>query len=69
MARNSAYSNIRTFAELESSLRMVHDQIEVNPLSQGVSQLKSVPAHAASNIDWADVAVFLIRALQRSLKK
>ena len=69
MARNSYYSNIRTYAELESSLRMVHRQIEGNTLSQGVSQLRSVPTQVAKDIDWADVAAFLIRVLQHYLKK
>ena len=69
MTKNSAYSNIRTFEELESSLQMIHNQIEVNPLSQGVSQLKAVPKQAATEVDWATVVVFLIRLLQKRLQK
>ena len=69
MAKNSPYSNIRSYAELESSLRMIHRQLEATPLSQGVSQLKAVPSQMVSNIDWCDVAVFAIRLLQNYLKK
>ena len=69
MTKNSAYSNIRTYEELESSLQMVHQQIEGNPLSRGVSQLKAVPKQAVTEVDWANVVVFLIRLLQKRLKK
>ena len=69
MTKNSAYSNIRTYAELESSLQMARNRVEMSPLSQGVSQLKAVPKQAATEVDWATVAVFLIRLLQKRLKK
>jgi hypothetical protein len=48
---------------------VVQRQIEHNSLSQGVSQFKSNPSRIVKDIDWADVAVFVIRLLQNRLKK
>ena len=64
MARNSAFSNIKTYEELETSLHMVQHQIKTNQVSKKVSQLS---AASTPSFTWADAALIVIRALKKRL--
>ena len=64
MARNSAFSNIKTYEELETSLHMVQHQIKTNQVSKKVSQLS---AASTPSFTWADAALIIIRALKKRL--
>ena len=64
MARNSAFSQIKTYEELETSLHMVQHQIKTNQVSKKVSQLS---AASPPSFTWADAALIIIRALKKRL--
>lgn len=64
MARNSAFSQIKTYEELETSLHMVQHQIKTNQVSKKVSQLS---AASTPSFTWADAALIIIRALKKRL--
>ena len=64
MARNSAFSQIKTYEELETSLHMVQHQIKTNQVSKKVSQLS---AASTPSFTWADAALIVIRALKKRL--
>ena len=64
MARNSAFSKIKTYEELETSLHMVQHQIKTNQVSKKVSQLS---AASTPSFTWADAALIIIRALKKRL--
>ena len=63
MAKND-FSDIRNYAELEESIRMVRREIEGSKLSQQVSHFK-----AQGGPTWNDVALIVIRALKKRLDK
>ena len=63
MAKND-FSDIRNYAELEASIRMVRREIEGSKLSQQVSNFK-----ANGGPTWMDVAQLITRALRKSLTK
>lgn len=65
MARNSAFSNIKTYEELETSLHMVQRQIKTNQVSKKVTQLSSV---STPSFSWADAVLIVIRALKKRLQ-
>jgi len=58
------FAGIRTYAELEASLRMVRRQEEMNSLSRGVSRFMSGSGY---HLRGTDLALLLIRALRRRL--
>ena len=64
MTRNSGFSDIRTSAELETSIRMVQRQIRSNKVSQQVTGLMS---GRGMSIRWTDVVLVLLRVLKRRL--
>lgn len=64
MTRNSGFSDIRTYAELETSIRMVQRQIRSNKVSQQVTGLMS---GRGMSIRWTDVVLVLLRVLKRRL--
>ena len=64
MGRNSAFSNIKTYEELETSLRMVQHQIKTNQVSKKVTKLS---AASTPSFTWADAALIIIRALKKRL--
>ena len=64
MSKNSAFSKIETYKELEATIRMVRNRIALNPVEQPVSQLMA--GHAPS-ISWHDVALLAIRAVRKLL--
>ena len=64
MARNSAFSQIKTYEELETSLHMVQHQIKTNQVSKKVSRLS---AASTPSFTWADAALIVIRALKKRL--
>jgi len=63
MAKND-FSDIRNYAELESSIRMVRHQLKASNLSQQVSNIK-----AQDGPGWTIVALLAIRSLRRWLVK
>lgn len=64
MTRNSGFSDIRTYAELETSIRMVQRQIRSNKVSRQVTGLMS---GRGMSIRWTDVVLVLLRVLKRRL--
>ena len=58
------FSDIRTYAELEASIRMIRREEAANNLSQQVSHFK-----AQGGPNWTDLALAVIRALRRRLQK
>ena len=58
----AGFAGIRTFAELEASLRVVRRSLRTNQLASPVSQFV-----AGGGFRWTDVALLLIRALRRRL--
>ena len=64
MTRNSGFSDIRTYAELETSIRMVQRQIRSNKVSRQVTGLMS---GRGISIRWTDVVLVLLRVLKRRL--
>jgi len=67
MTKNSSFANIRTYKELETSIRVLQRQKEVNRKLKG--ELQTKPASGINaGLGWA-VALMLIRALQKLLKK
>ena len=64
MTRNSGFSDIRTYAELETSIRMVQRQIRSNKVSQQVTGLMS---GRGMSIRCTDVVLVLLRVLKRRL--
>ena len=60
MTRNSGFSDIRTYAELETSIRMVQRQIRSNKVSRQVTGLMS---GRGISIRWTDVVLVLLRVL------
>jgi len=63
MVRND-FSDIRNFAELETSIRMIRRQIATNNVSQKVSSFK-----ANGGPTWADVVLLITGALRKRLLK
>ena len=61
---NPGFAGIRTYAELEASLRMVQRQEQLNGFSRNVSNFV---AGNGFSLRWTDVALVLIRALRRRL--
>ncbi len=57
------FSDIRNYAELESSIRMVRRELTANQLSQQVSHFKAGGAPR-----WTDLALLIIRSLRKRLK-
>ncbi len=66
MAKNKAFSQIRTYEELEAALQQVHYETEINPFVEGVSHLKA--GTPTGNV-WADLLVVAIRAVRSLLAK
>lgn len=62
----SRFSNIRTYDELEASLRMVQREKAGNQLSRQVSFFSN---GISSGIKWTDLALVVIRLLKRRLLK
>lgn len=60
------FAGIRTYAELEASLRMVRRQEQMNGLSKDVSRFV---AGNGFSLRWTDLALVLIRTLRRRLLK
>lgn len=63
MAKND-FSGIRSYSELEASIRMVRREIVSSNVSQQVSNFK-----ANGGPTWADVAQLVTRALRKRLEK
>jgi len=64
MTRNRGFSDIRTYEELEASLRMVRHQIQSAKISR---QVNSLMAGQGFNIKWTDVALVVLRLIKRGL--
>lgn len=64
MTRNSGFSDIRTYAELETSLRLVQHQIQANKVSRQISGLM---AGRGMGLRWTDVTLMVLRMLKRRL--
>ena len=60
------FGSIRTYEELEATLRMIRRQEEVNNFSRGVNNFMS---GGGFKLRWTDVALLLIRAAKRRLLK
>ena len=60
----SGFAGIRTYAELEATLRMVQRQEQLNGFNRNVSNFVSGNGFS---LRWTDVALVLIRALRRRL--
>lgn len=58
------FSDVRTYAELEASIRMVRRELAASSVSRQVMQFKATPAGAPR---WAGLALFVIRALRNRL--
>lgn len=58
----SDFSDIRTYAELEASIRMLRREIDANQLSRQVSYFRETGTPR-----WTDLALFAIRALRRAI--
>ena len=58
------FSGIRSYSELESSIRMIHNEVETSNLSQQVSHFK-----ATGGPTWEDIALFVIGVLRKRLAK
>lgn len=65
MEKISPFAHIRTYDELEASIKMVERQQEMNRLSRSVTRLSANYGHRFS---WVDVAVVAIRAAKQLLK-
>lgn len=62
----SRFANIRTYEELEASLRMVRREAAGNQLSRQMSFF----SHGISGgVRWTDLALVVIRLLRRKLLK
>ena len=60
----NSFTKIRTYKELDATIRLVRNRIALNPVNTPVTQLKSgiVPS-----ISWHDLALGLIRAVRKRL--
>ena len=58
------FAGIRTYGELDATLRMIERQEQVNGFSRGVSNF--VGGNGFS-LRWTDLALLLIRAFRRRL--
>lgn len=65
MAKKDRFSDIRSFEELDASLRLLQREIDQNRASREVSQLFSGNFH----LRWQDFALLGIRAVRRRLLK
>ena len=66
MGRNKAFSQIRTYDELEAALQQVHYETEINPLVNGVSHFMA--GQPTGNV-WADLVLLAIQALRSRLAR
>ena len=58
------YAGIRTYEELESAIRMIRRQEDMNQVSRQMSQFR---AGNGFSLRWTDVALVAIQALRRRL--
>jgi len=68
MVKNSSFANIRTYKELETSIRVLQRQKEVNRQLKGSLQATKPASGLNAGLGWA-VILMLIRGLQKRLKK
>lgn len=65
-SNKSVYSNIKSYEELEASIRMLRRMEDSNRFSSGVSQLLS---GSRPRLSWTDLALVAIRSLRKRLLK
>ncbi len=64
MTRNRGFSDIRTYEELEASIRMVQHPLRTARISR---QVNGLMAGQGLGIKWTDVALVILRLIKRSL--
>lgn len=69
MAKNSSYSQIKTYSELETTLRMIKIQSERSKQQQQQQQPKmlSLKAGTSSALNWVDLGLVLLRGVKMLL--